>query len=199
MRSTRFGGPGMARPLRLGIMAGLVALTLSGCGYNTIQQKDEAVNQAASQIKVQLQRPADLIPNLVETVKGVAKQESTIYVGVAEARSRLNTAIQGGNLGEMAAANQGVTGALGRLFAVVEAYPELKSNENFKALQDELTGTENRIAVARQDYNDQVKDLNAYIRQFPYNITAKIFGLGKPREYFELTDAAAAEAPKVKF
>ena len=187
MRSTRFA------------LAVLVALTLSGCGYNTIQRKDEAVNQAASQIKVQLQRRADLIPNLVETVKGVAKQESTIYIGVAEARSRLNAAIQGGNLGEMAAANQGVTGALGRLFAVAEAYPDLKSNENFKALQDELTGTENRIAVARQDYNDQVKDLNAYIRQFPYNITAKIFGLGKPREYFELTDAAAAEAPKVKF
>ena len=187
MRSTRFA------------LAVLVALTLSGCGYNTIQRKDEAVNQAASQIKVQLQRRADLIPNLVETVKGVAKQESTIYIGVAEARARLNTAIQGGNLGEMAAANQGVTGALGRLFAVAEAYPDLKSNENFKALQDELTGTENRIAVARQDYNDQVKDLNAYIRQFPYNITAKIFGLGKPREYFELTDEAAAEAPKVKF
>jgi LemA protein len=187
MRSTRF------------TLAVLVALSLSGCGYNTIQRKDESVNQAASQIKVQLQRRADLIPNLVETVKGVAKQESTIYIGVAEARSKLNAAVQTGNLGEMAAANQGVTAALGRLFAVAEAYPELKSNENFKALQDELTGTENRVAVARQDYNDQVKDLNAYIRQFPYNITAKIFGLGKPREYFELTNEAAAEAPKVKF
>jgi LemA protein len=167
MRSTRF------------TLAVLVALSLSGCGYNTIQRKDESVNQAASQIKVQLQRRADLIPNLVETVKGVAKQESTIYIGVAEARSKLNAAVQTGNLGEMAAANQGVTAALGRLFAVAEAYPELKSNENFRALQDELTGTENRIAVARQDYNDQVKDLNAYIRQFPYNITAKIFGLGQ--------------------
>ena len=199
MRSTRFGGPGMARPLRASTLAGLAVLTLSGCGYNTIQRKDESVNQAASQIKVQLQRRADLIPNLVETVKGVARQESTIYIGVAEARSRLNAAVQAGNLGEMAAANQGVTAALGRLFAVAEAYPELKSNENFRALQDELTGTENRIAVARQDYNDQVKDLNAYIRQFPYIITAKIFGLGKPREYFELTNEAAAEAPKVKF
>jgi LemA protein len=199
MRLTWFGGPGMARPLRAGILAGVAVLTLSGCGYNNIQRKDEAVNQAASQIKVQLQRRADLIPNLVETVKGVARQESTIYIGVAEARSRLNAAVQAGNLGEMAAANQGVTAALGRLFAVAEAYPELKSNENFRALQDELTGTENRIAVARQDYNDQVKDLNAYIRQFPVNITAKIFGLGKPREYFELTNEAAAEAPKVKF
>ena len=199
MRSVPHDGPGMARFLRPGLLAVLAALMLSGCGYNTIQRKDEAVNQGASQIKVQLQRRADLIPNLVETVKGVARQESTIYVGVAEARSRLNTAIQGGSLGDMAAANQGVTGALGRLFAVAEAYPELKSNENFRALQDELTGTENRIAVARQDYNEQVRDLNAYIRQFPYNITAKIFGLGKPREYFELTDEAAAEAPKVKF
>ncbi len=210
MRSARFARPGMARPLlhgfprlarplRLGFLAGLVVLTLSGCGYNTIQRKDEAVNQAGSQIKVQLQRRADLIPNLVETVKGVARQESTVYIGVAEARARLNTAIQGGSLGDMAAANQGMTGALGRLFAVAEAYPELKSNENFRALQDELTGTENRIAVSRQDYNDQVKDLNAYIRQFPVNLTAKIFGMGKPREYFELTDAAAAEAPKVKF
>jgi LemA protein len=197
MRSTRFDGPGMAP--RASILAAMAVLTLTGCGYNTIQRKDESVNQAASQIKVQLQRRADLIPNLVETVKGVAKQESTIYVGVAEARSKLNAAVQTGNLGEMAAANQGVTAALGRLFAVAEAYPELKSNENFRALQDELTGTENRIAVSRQDYNDQVRDLNAYIRQFPYNITAKIFGLGKPREYFELTDEAAAEAPKVKF
>ena len=199
MRSTRLGGPDMARALRASMLAGVAVLTLSGCGYNTIQRKDESVNQAASQIKLQLQRRADLIPNLVETVKGVAKQESTIYIGVAEARSKLNAAVQTGNLGEMAAANQGVTAALGRLFAVAEAYPELKSNENFRALQDELTGTENRIAVARQDYNDQVKDLNAYIRQFPYNITAKIFGLGKPREYFELTNEAAAEAPKVKF
>jgi LemA protein len=186
MRFTRFA------------LAVLVALTLSGCGYNTIQRKDEAVNQAASQIKVQLQRRADLTPTCRDGQRR-RQQESTIYVGVAEARAKLNTAIQGGNLGEMAAANQGVTGALGRLFAVVEAYPELKSNENFRALQDELTGTENRVAVARQDYNDQVKDLNAYIRQFPVNLTAKIFGLGKPREYFELTSEGAAEAPKVKF
>jgi LemA protein len=105
------------------MLAGVAVLTLSGCGYNTIQRKDESVNQAASQIKVQLQRRADLIPNLVETVKGVAKQESTIYIGVAEARSKLNAAVQTGNLGEMAAANQGVTAALGRLFAVAERIP----------------------------------------------------------------------------
>jgi LemA protein len=181
------------------LLAGVLAATLTGCGYNTIQRKDEAVNSAASQIKVQLQRRADLIPNLVETVKGFARQESTVYIGVAEARAQLNSAIQGGDMNQMASANQGLTGALGRLFAVVEAYPEIKSNQNFLALQDELTGTENRISVSRQDYNEKVNDFNAYIRTFPYNLTAKMFGLGKPREYFELTSEGAAEAPKVKF
>jgi LemA protein len=186
------------RSLRM-LAAALLVAGLAGCGYNTIQTKDEAVNQAASQIKVQLQRRADLIPNLVETVKGFAQQESTVLVGVTEARARLNGAIQGGNLGEMAAANQGLTGALGRLIAVAEAYPELKSNTNFLQLQDQLEGTENRISVARQDYNTAVEDFNGFIRRFPYNLTAKMFGHGTPREYFELTDAAAAEAPKVKF
>ena len=175
------------------------ALIATGCGYNTIQTKDEAVNSAASQIKTQLQRRADLIPNLVETVKGVAKQESTIYIGVTEARSRLNTAVQGGNLQEMATANAALSSSLQRLLVTVENYPELKSNQNYLQLQDQLEGTENRIAVARQDYNKSVEDFNAYIRRFPYNLTAKIFGLGKPREYFELTTPGAAEAPKVKF
>jgi LemA protein len=174
-------------------------LVATGCGYNTIQTKDEAVNAAASQIKTQLQRRADLIPNLVETVKGFAKQETTIFIRVAEARSRLNTAVQGGNLQEMAAANAALNAPLGRLLATVENYPELKSNQNFLQLQDQLEGTENRISVARQDYNRSVEDFNAYIRRFPYNLTAKITGHGKPREYFELTSPGAAEAPKVKF
>lgn len=177
----------------------VAALIATGCGYNTIQTKDEAVSSAASQIKAQLQRRADLIPNLVETVKGVAKQESTIYIGVTEARSRLVGAVQGGNLQEMAAANAALSSSLQRLLVTVENYPELKSNQNYLQLQDQLEGTENRIAVARQDYNKAVEDFNAYIRRFPYNLTAKIFGLGKPREYFELTTPGAAEAPKVKF
>jgi LemA protein len=181
------------------LLATLLVAGLSGCGYNTIQTKDEAVNQAGSQISVQLQRRSDLIPNLVETVKGFAQQESTVLVGVTEARARLNGAIQGGNMGEMAAANQALTSSLGRLIAVAEAYPELKSNTNFLQLQDQLEGTENRVAVARQDYNTAVQDFNQYIRQFPYNLTAKMFGHGSPREYFELSDEAAAEAPKVKF
>jgi len=189
----------MQRTARV-ILAALAAMTLTtGCGYNTIQRKDEAVNSAGSQVKVQLQRRSDLIPNLVETVKGFATQESTAFIGVTEARARLNGAIEGGSMGEMAAANQQLSGALGRLFAVVEAYPDLKSNANFLQLQDQLEGTENRIAVARQDYNGAVQDFNAYIRQFPVNLTAKMFGMSTPREYFELTDAEAAEAPAVKF
>jgi LemA protein len=180
-------------------MLAAAALLVTGCGYNTIQTKDEAVNSAESQIKTQLQRRADLIPNLVETVKGVARQESTVYIGVTEARSRLVGAVQGGNLQEMAQANQALSSSLSRLLVTVENYPELKSNQNFLQLQDQLEGTENRISVARQDYNKTVEDFNAYIRRFPYNLTAKVFGLGKPREYFELTTPGAADAPKVKF
>ena len=174
-------------------------LLTSACGYNTIQTRDEAVNQAAAQIKTQLQRRADLIPNLVETVKGIVKQEDTVFISVAEARSRLSGAVQGGNLQQMAEAHQALQAPLGRLLALAERYPELKSSQNFLQLQDQLEGTENRIAVARQDYNKAVEDYNAYIRRFPYNLTAKVFGMGKPREYFELTSPGAAEPPKVKF
>lgn len=176
-----------------------VSVLVSGCGYNTIQTKDEAVNSAGAQIKAQLQRRADLIPNLVETVKGFAKQETTIFIEVAEARSRLSGAVQSGDLQQMAQANQALNAPLGRLLAIVEAYPDLKSNQNFLQLQDQLEGTENRISVARQDYNKAVEDFNAYIRRFPYNLTAKMFGLSKPREYFELTSPDAAKAPEVKF
>lgn len=172
---------------------------LAGCGYNKIQSLDEQVSSAGSQIKVQLQRRADLIPNLVETVKGFAKQETTIFTEVADARSRLSGAVQGGNLQEMAAANQAMNAPLGRLLAIVENYPDLKSNENFRQLQDQLEGTENRISVARQDYNQAAREFNTYIRTFPYNLTAKVFGESTPKEYFELTNASAAEVPKVQF
>jgi len=183
------------------LVPALAAATLlaGGCGYNTIQTKDEAVNAAGSQIKTQLQRRADLIPNLVATVQGIAKQETTVFIRVAEARSRLAGAVQTGNLQQMAEANTALNAPLGRLLAIAENYPELKSSQNFLQLQDQLEGTENRISVARQDYNRAVEDFNAYIRRFPYNLTAKITGHGKPREYFELTSPGAAEAPKVKF
>jgi len=167
-------------------------------GYNTIQRYDEQVNSAESQIKVQLQRRADLVPNLVETVKGVAKQELAVFTEVAEARARLAGAVQGGTLAEMADANAALTAPLGRLLAIVENYPELKSDASFRALQDQLEGTENRIAVARQDYNESVNRYNAYIRQFPQVLTAKAIGK-KPRDYFELTTPGAAEAPRVNF
>ncbi len=174
------------------------ALAVSGCGYNRIQALDEQVNAYRSQIQVQLQRRADLVPNLVETVKGYAQHEEQIFTAVAEARAKLGGAIQSGNLGQMAEANQGLTSALSRLIAIAENYPQLKANENFRMLQDQLEGTENRIATARQDYNDAVRAYNAYIRQFPQVLTAKLIN-AKEREYFELTTPAAAEAPKVDF
>lgn len=182
---------------RLFLLAPTLVL-LAGCGYNQIQTLDERINAAESQIKVQLQRRADLIPNLVETVKAYAKQEQTIFTAVAEARAKLSGAVQGGNLQEMAQANSELTAGLGRLLAIVENYPQLKSNENFRALQDQLEGTENRIAVSRQDYNETVNTYNAYIRRFPQVITAKVLGK-KPRAYFELQTPGAAEAPKVDF
>src|SRR6266566_763508 len=181
--------------LVLVVLAGVGA---AGCGYNTIQTYDEQVSAAASQIKVQLQRRADLIPNLVETVKAYAKQEQTVFTEVAEARAKLAGAVQSGDLQQMAQANAQLTAPLGRLLAIAENYPQLKSNENFRALQDQLEGTENRIAVARQDYNEAVNRYNAYIRRFPQVLTAKLLGKG-PRPYFELETPGAAQVPKVDF
>jgi LemA protein len=175
----------------------VLVLLASGCGYNTIQTMDEQVNQAKGQIETQLQRRADLVPNLVETVKGVAKQESTIFTSIAESRARLSGAVQSGDVEEMAAANQALNQGIGRLLAIVENYPELRSSESFRALQDQLEGTENRISVARQDYNTAVGSYNGYIRRFPNNLTAKIFGYGS-REYFE-AQPGAEEPPKVQF
>jgi len=174
------------------------AVLLAGCGYNEIQTKDETVNKAQGQIQTQLQRRSDLIPNLVSTVKGITKQEDTVFISIANARSRLSGAVQSGNVPEMAAANQQLSQGLGRLLAISENYPQLQSSANFRQLQDQLEGTENRISVARQDYNTAVADYNAFIRRFPYNLTAKVFGMGKPREYFEAAPGAA-EAPKVTF
>lgn len=178
-------------------LVGLALLT-AGCGYNQIQTMDEKVNQAQGQIQTQLQRRADLIPNLVNTVKGITKQEDTVFISIANARAKLSGAIQSGDVAAMSAANTSLTSGLGRLLAISENYPELRSSENFRQLQDQLEGTENRISVARQDYNGAVGEFNAYIRRFPYNLTAKVFGMGKPREYFEAA-AGAEGAPKVQF
>jgi len=176
----------------------LALALLPACGYNRIQVLDEQVNGFKGQIEVQLQRRADLVPNLVETVRGFAQQEQTVFTAIADARARLGGAVQSGNIQQMAEANQGLTSALGRLLMISEAYPELRSNENFRALQDQLEGTENRISTARQDYNNAVQAYNAYIRKFPQLLTAKVIGAAA-RPYFEVASAEAREAPRVNF
>lgn len=179
-------------------LALLLLLPLGACGYNRIQTLDEQAASAQSQIEVQLQRRADLIPNLVQTVKGYAQHEEEVFTQVAQARSGLLGAIKSGDAEQMANANAQMTGMLGRLMVVAEAYPQLKADQSFIRLQDELTGTENRIAVSRGDYNDAVKQYNAYIRQFPIVITAKVTG-AKPRKYFEVTTPGAEQVPTVDF
>jgi len=173
-------------------------LPLGACGYNSIQSLDEQAASAQSQIEVQLQRRADLIPNLVNTVKGYAQHEEAVFTEVAKARSGLLGAVQTHDAEQMANANAQLTGALGRLSVVMEAYPQLKADQGFIKLQDELTGTENRIAVSRNDYNQAVNAYNAYIRQFPAVITAKVTG-AKPRKYFTATGAAEQGPPSVDF
>ena len=173
----------------------MALLTLTGCGYNTIQTMDEQVNGYKSQIGVQLQRRNDLIPNLVAVVQKFAAHESTVFIGVTEARAKMGGAMTAGNLPQMAEASQAMTQSLGRLIAVAEAYPQLKSDANFRSLQDQLEGTENRIGTAREDYNNAVKAYNAYIRGFPQVLTAKVTG-AKARDYFQAT-AGAEKAPNV--
>ena len=172
-------------------------LGVGGCGYNQIQRYDENAQQAKQQISVQLQRRADLVPNLVNTVKGYAQHEEAVFTQVAQARAGLAGAIQTGDPQQMAAANQTLTGALGRLIAIAEAYPQLKADQGFLRLQDELAGTENRIATARNDYNQAVQSYNTYIRTFPQAITAKVTG-AKPRTYYEAAPGSEV-APKVDF
>jgi len=173
-------------------------LVLVGCGYNRIQTLDEQANSARSQIEVQLQRRADLIPNLVSTVKGYAAHEEQVFSEVAQARAGLLGAVQSHDPQQMADANAAATGALGRLLAISEAYPQLKADQSFLRLQDELTGTENRIAVARGDYNKAAQDYNTLIRTFPTALTAKVTG-AKAKPYFEVTNGANREAPTVDF
>jgi LemA protein len=176
----------------------LLLLPLGACGYNRIQSLDEAAASAQGQIEVQLQRRADLIPNLVNTVKGYAQHEEEVFTKVAEARAGLLGAIQTKDPEAMANANAQMTGALGRLLVVSEAYPQLKADQSFIRLQDELTGTENRIATSRNDYTQAVNAYNAYIRQFPAVMTAKVTG-AKPRKYFAATNAAQGGPPAVDF
>ena len=175
----------------------LVPVVLSGCGYNRIQTLDEQAAQAKQQIEVQLQRRADLVPNLVNTVKGYAQHEEAVFTQVATARAGLAGAIRTGDPQQQAAADAQLTGALGRLLAISEAYPQLKADQTFLKLQDELSGTENRIAVSRSDYNAAVNAYNSYIRVFPQKITASLTG-AKPRAYYDAPPGAET-APTVDF
>lgn len=162
---------------------------------NTLVTKNEAVKAAWSQVDIVLQRRADLIPNLVETVKGYAQQEVTVFGDIAKARSALLSA---GTPSDKIAANQQLDGALGRLLLIVENYPQLKSNENFLRLQDELAGTENRIAVERKRYNDTLQDYNTYVRHFPNNIFGGWAGFKPNEAYFTATEGSRV-VPKVNF
>jgi len=163
--------------------------------YNALVTLNESVETAWSQVENVLQRRNDLIPNLVNTVKGYAAQEQKVFIDVAEARSKVGGAT---TVPEKVAANNQLTAALGRLMLVVERYPDLKSNQNFLALQDELAGTENRIAVERKRYNDSVKAYNVFVRRFPNNMIAGMFGYSKEDVYFK-ADEGAEKAPAVDF
>jgi LemA protein len=175
----------------------LLPLTLGACGYNRIQTLDEQAASSKQQIEVQLQRRADLVPNLVATGKGYAAHEEAVFTEVANARASVGSAVKSGDPAQQVAADAQLTGALGRLIAVAENYPQLKADAQFLRLQDELAGTENRIAVSRSDYNAAVKDYNTYIRGFPQAITAKVTG-AKARPYYEAAPGSNV-APTVDF
>ena len=190
---------------RFGLLAPVAALSLAGCGLNSVPTAEENVNAKWGQVQAEYQRRADLVPNLVATVKGYAQQEKSVLTEVTQARAKA-TSIQlnAGDLDDPAkvqafqnAQNQ-LGGSLGRLLATFEAYPDLKSNQNFLTLQAQLEGTENSILVARKDYNEAVQAYNTRIRTFPDAIGAKIFYGAKPKVPFEAS-AGAQTAPKVDF
>ena len=193
------------RKLALGLAA-FAGLWLSGCGYNTMQSQDEKIKSAWSEVLNQYQRRADLIPNLVNTVKGYAQQESSVLLGVTEARAKVG-AIQAtpelvndpAAFAKFQAAQGELSSALSRLLVVTENYPQLKSDQNFRDLQAQLEGTENRITVARNRYIQSVKDYNVSVRSFPSNLTAMIFGY-KPKPNFTVeNEAAISKPPSVDF
>jgi LemA protein len=181
----------------------VAASLLSGCGYNTIQVQDEATKSAWSEVVNQYQRRADLIPNLVNTVKGFAAQEQAVLIGVTEARARATQvqvkADDPASLQQFQAAQGELSSALSRLMVVVEKYPELKSDQNFRDLQAQLEGTENRITVARNRYIQAVQDYNVTIRRFPTNLTAMIFGYKVKPNFAVENEAAIAKPPTVDF
>jgi len=200
MRSTSLPAPVM----RVRAMLLLLAITLlSGCGYNQIQQKDEATKAAWSEVLNQYKRRADLIPNLVNTVKGYAAQEKEVLTRVTEARARVGqvnvNADDAQSLAQFQQAQGELSSALSRLLVVTENYPNLKSDQSFRDLQAQLEGTENRITVARGRYIQSVQDYNAYIRSFPQNLTAMMFGAKQKPNFTVENEKQIAEAPTVDF
>jgi len=187
------------------LMIAVAGSMLSACGYNTIQVQDEATKAAWSEVLNQYQRRADLIPNLVNTVKGFAAQEQAVLIGVTEARARATqtqvkvNADDPGSLAQFQAAQGELSSALSRLMVVVEKYPELKSDQNFRDLQAQLEGTENRITVARNRYIQAVNDYNVTVRKFPVNLTAMVFGYKVKPNFAVENEAAISKPPTVDF
>jgi len=187
-------------------LAALVALSLAGCGYNTLQSNDEQIKASWSEVVNQYQRRADLVPNLVNTVKGFAAQEKEVLLGVTNARAKVGSIQATPELinspeafAKFQAAQGELSGALSRLLVVSENYPQLKSDANFRDLQAQLEGTENRIAVARNRYIKSVQDFNVTVRSFPSNLTAMAFGYKAKPNFTVENEKAISGAPKVDF
>lgn len=192
--------------LRNLFVAVAMLIFLSGCGYNTLNAGDETVTAAWSEVVNQYKRRADLIPNLVKTVEGFAQQERDVLVGVTEARSKVSSIQATPDLindpaafQQFQAAQGELSSALSRLLVTVERYPELKSDQNFRDLQAQLEGTENRITVARNRYIDAVREYNTVVRSFPTNLTAKMFGFDTKENFSVENEAEIAEPPEVVF
>ena len=190
----------------LSVLSLLAALLLGGCGYNTLQVTDETIKSSWSEVINQYQRRADLVPNLVATVKGFAEQEKDILLGVTNARARVGSLQATPELvndpaafAKFQAAQGELSSALSRLLVVAENYPQLKSDQNFRDLQAQLEGTENRITVARKRYIDAVQAYNVTVRQFPSNLTAMVFGYGVKANFTVENEAAIAKPPTVDF
>jgi LemA protein len=190
------------RTLKVSLLA-IASLLLSACGYNTLQVQDEATKSAWAEVVNQYQRRADLIPNLVNTVKGYAAQEQTVLLGVTEARAKASqitvNADDPASLAQFQAAQGELSSALSRLLVTVENYPELKSDQNFRDLQAQLEGTENRITVARNRFIQAVQDFNVTVRRFPTNRTAMIFGYKVKPNFTVADEAAISKPPTVDF
>jgi LemA protein len=177
----------------LGLIVAIIGYLIYG--YNALVSRKNTVQEGWSGIDVQLRRRADLIPNLIETVKGYATHEDKLFRDIADLRAR---SISGGSVGEQSQVGQAMGAALGRLFAIAEAYPELKADANFRDLQDKLSGIEDEIQMARRYYNGSVRDFNTMVESFPSNVIANYFRFIKA-EFFDIGDAAAREVPKVDF